>query len=207
MLKESTAHLVAARKLQELDSTRKVDHLYIDTRATFMLINEVNKPMYSDKILQHYFSTIKLKYTDSTSISRLVNTHAYFNAQLTAQYNQCYIATQKVFRAYLVDSQRIGLYVFLMALFIFSMAAYYNFVDNNYWNEPEADDSTPWDSPKKFFFIQVIAIALLLVPLARPIQPEDIDPEKPYWMISLSNWHVPTTLNNLLDSSGSTKGK
>lgn len=104
------------------------------------------------------------------------------------RYERVYKGAQKVYRSYLVDSQRIGVYIFLTSLIILALAWWFNNRDEEMDNIQEKENSF---SVRQAFFIQTLSIFILLVPLVRPIKPENINPEKPYWMMTLQNWHAP----------------
>lgn len=108
-----------------------------------------------------------------------------------SRYEKVYQGGQKIYRSYLVDSQRVGVYIFFTTLIVLALSWYFYVRDESI---DKFNESTETESlgPRQLFFIQTLSVVILLIPLIRPIKPENIDPEKPYWMMTLQNWHAPS---------------
>jgi hypothetical protein len=137
-------------------------------------------------------------------MASLVRFHKLFFEFREIEYIKAYEGAQKVYRSYLVDSQRIGVWAFLVAVLVLGLATFFNNRANLLLSPQsksfqQAKDDFPIDTPKNALFIQTLAITILLVPLMKTIEPENIDPEKSYWMVSLQNWHTPTFIKALSD--------
>jgi hypothetical protein len=159
---------------------------------------------------------LSLKEIDATST--LVNFHARFLYYKEQLYAREFKNAQIIYRSYLNDSQRIGVYFFLVAMTVIAVAAYNNKVDNKRFFLPvelkekcgtENPDRgcfkdkvenypLPADMPAEALFIQALVLFVLVIPLLRPIKANNIDPEKPYWMVSIENWYAPTFSTHIL---------
>jgi hypothetical protein len=147
---------------------------------------------------------------DSAQTLIYVKFHKLLYDNIEIEYNSLYAKTQIVYRSYLVDSQRVGVWAFLLSIIVIGLAAYFNSRDNHELMGPlgwpnEEGPKRAMDTPKNALFIQCLAIMILVVPLMRPIQPQNIDPEKSYWMISLQNWHAPTFIKSFSETDGEKK--
>ncbi len=159
-----------------------------------------------------YKESVQLRYDkseirvplDSSQLIKVVKFHKLYYELMEIEYIKAYEAAQKVYRSYLVDSQRIGIWTFLTAVLTLGLASYFNNKANRLLSPTAEEDQQnkkewPLDTPKNALLIQTIAIIILLVPLLKPIEPQNIDPEKPYWMVSLQNWHTPSFVKALND--------
>jgi hypothetical protein len=146
---------------------------------------------------------------DSISCARLARLQKLTADHNEREYHALYAKTQTVYRSYLVDSQRVGVWTFLVSIVVIGLAVYMNSQDNKDamglegW--PDEEQKLSLDTPRNALFIQCLAISILAVPLIRPIQPQNIDPEKSYWMISLQNWHAPTFIKSFSEPTGEPK--
>lgn len=149
------------------------------------------------------------KEPDSANINALTQFHVGFLVYKERQYEDRYKKAQIIYRSYLVDSQRIGVYIFLVGLAVVLTALYFNQKDLRHFHKPVEEKNLtpeedkrlykdmhhayplPFDMPAKILYIQALVLAILLVPLVRPIKAEHIDPEKPYWMVNIQNWNTP----------------
>jgi hypothetical protein len=142
--------------------------------------------------------------SDSSQSSKLLKFHRIYFEVAELRYNESYKSTQKVYRSYLVDSQRLGVWTFLVTVLVLALASYYNSkankeLGNSHSQREEDNKSLPIDTPKNSLFIQLFIVFFLLIPLLKHIAPENIDPEKPYWMISLQNWYTPNFIKGLTE--------
>ncbi len=153
-------------------------------------------------------SAIKLP-LDSAQLVKVVKFHKLYFELIEVEYIKVYEGAQKVFRSYLIDSQRIGIWTFLTAVLTLGLAAYFNNKANRLLipvteDQQRLKEEWPLDTPKNSLLILTIAIIILVVPLLKPIEPQNIDPEKPYWMVSLQNWHTPSFVKALTDKDQET---
>jgi hypothetical protein len=158
--------------------------------------------------LRYDESGIKLP-LDSAQLVKVVKFHKLYFELMEIEYIKAYEGAQKVFRSYLVDSQRIGIWTFLTAVLALGLAAYFNNKANRLLTltskeEQRGKEEWPLDTPRNSLLILTIAITILVVPLLKPIESENIDPEKPYWMVSLQNWHTPSFVKALTDKDQET---
>ncbi len=127
----------------------------------------------------------------------LVNFHSKYLEYKEHMYANRYKKARIIYRSYLLDSQRIGVYFFLASLGVISLALAFNYRDERKFFQPVKIDEEkalyplPPDMPSKSLFIQALALVVLLIPLLKPIKPSNINPEKPYWMLSIQNWNAP----------------
>lgn len=128
---------------------------------------------------------------DSLHIQSLLFLSNQILAVQESRYEKVYQGGQKIYRSYLVDSQRVGVYIFFTTLIVLALAWFFYVQDESIdkYNESAETESL---GPRQLFFIQTLSVFILLIPLIRPIKPENIDPEKPYWMMTLQNWHAPS---------------
>lgn len=119
----------------------------------------------------------------------------YLNSLLLVterRYEIVYKGAQTIYRSYLVDSQRIGVYTFLATLVIVSLIWWFNYDDERKFGKAEESiGKENLFSVHQVLFVLSLSLFILLIPLMRPIKPENIDPEKPYWMMTLQNWYAP----------------
>lgn len=170
-----------------------------EQKVTANRLNELKKasPELADD------ETYQINGADSAFHARLVRFHKLYYEFCELKYIEAYKGAQKVYRSYLVDTQRIGVWVFFVTLLVLALATFLNnrarqiFQDVN--RDNENTEHRPLDSPRNALFIQTVAIFILLVPLLKPIEPEHIDPEKTYWMISLQSWHTPSFIKAITD--------
>ena len=100
-------------------------------------------------------------------------------------------SAQIIYQSYLYDYQRIGVFLFLLQLVVLGFAWYK--VKEDYYVLAQEDNTI---DPKSKADDHEIAIAFvvvlaLLFPLLREIKAENIDPQKKFWMLNLSNWYAP----------------
>jgi hypothetical protein len=129
---------------------------------------------------------------DSVQLRKLSQFLDRINSLTENRYAEVYRGGQKIYRSYLADSQRIGVYTFITALIILLLAWYYCKKDDQEFSGDTNENADFSLQPSQLFFIQALSVFILLVPLMRPIRPENIDPEKPYWMMTLQNWYAPS---------------
>jgi hypothetical protein len=133
---------------------------------------------------------------NSAEYKKLRDFHNDFLYFREIKYAERYQKAQVVYRSYLTDSQRIGVYVFVSTLVIIVLCAIYGARDNRYFAIKTSDGAEkptlPTDASGKAFYIQALVVFILILPLLKPIKPQNIDPEKPYWMMSIQNWYAPT---------------
>jgi len=125
------------------------------------------------------------------SLVRLKIFHSNFLVFKEIKYVDRYKKAQLVYRSYLTDSQRIGLYIFISALAVVIICLSFSDHDNQRFSVHSEEDKPASDALSKSFYIQALVIFILIVPLLKKIKPQNIDPEKPYWMMSIQNWYAP----------------
>ncbi|MCU0399590.1 MAG: hypothetical protein MUE75_01070 [Algoriphagus sp.] len=113
-------------------------------------------------------------------------------------------SAQVIYQSYLYDYQRIGVFLFLLQLVVLGFTWYrikQDFVPpkkessqheqtSNIIPEAKSEEKTQKaeDHAVAVAFIVVLA---LLFPLMREIKAQNIDPQKKFWMLNLSNWYMP----------------
>ncbi len=111
-----------------------------------------------------------------------------------AQYIERYERAQTIFASFLLDIQRPGVFLFIFSLVVFGMLNWiHKDVPAPKKEEDESSEKSkktaPDELPGGFLNIAVIVVLVLCIHIARPIQKESINPQKPYWMMDLNNWY------------------
>ena len=128
-------------------------------------------------------------------------------AQLKSkQYEERYKKAQYIFHVYLKDSQRVGIYILIYTLLIACFLYWFYATDelkkdktSNEICELKNDKTDePYDLPNRFINILILILSIILIYIARPIKPENINPEQPHWMMNLENWYKPTVFEAAL---------
>lgn len=122
------------------------------------------------------------------------------------QYAERYRRAQIIFRAYLVDSQRVGLFVLFYVLAALFLLYFIHLRHHQQRFEPaqEAPEEKPQghkgldDLPGGFLNIAISVLIVLTIQVARPVKAENINPEDPYWMMDLENWYAPTVIDRAI---------
>ena len=112
----------------------------------------------------------------------------YLASLKAQQYQERFQRAQVIFRSYLVDSQRIGLFAFLFTILVIIMLYWLHKV-NDKSNCDGFEKCSEEELPGGFLNISLIVMVVLIVHIARPIEPENINPENPYWMMDIANWY------------------
>jgi len=107
------------------------------------------------------------------------------------QYIERYRKAQVIFHVYLKDSQRVGTYILIFILLIAGFLYWFYATDElkNPDKTMQDESDEPLDTPKRFLNILILSVIVILMYIARPIKPENIDPENPQWMMNLENWY------------------
>lgn len=138
-------------------------------------------------------------------IEEWVNFFQNFHQHKIVQYNIRFERAQIMYQSYLIDLQRTGLYLFLVQLMALIFLAVLNFYDNRNLNiryskkYANYDNHLAQDSPIYSLTVAIFIAFILLLPLARPIRPDNINPEEPFWMMHITNWYTPRLVKNVLN--------
>lgn len=129
----------------------------------------------------------------------------YFKNMKQEQFFDRIRSAQVIYQSYLYDYQRIGVFLFLLQLVVLGFTWYrinQDFVPHNKESlQPEQSSTTKAEaksdekSPKAedhAVAVAFIVVLALLFPLMREIKAENIDPQKKFWMLNLSNWYIPS---------------
>jgi drug/metabolite transporter superfamily protein YnfA len=139
------------------------DSIIIDT-------NNLEVKKYSAKKLDHFFELVA-NYKEK-------------------QYIERYRKAQIIFHVYLKDSQRVGTYILIFTLIIAGFLYWFYATDElNKSDVVENESEEPFDTPNRFINILILSVIVILMYIARPIKPENIDPENPQWMMNLEQWY------------------
>ena len=111
------------------------------------------------------------------------------------QYLERYRKAQVIFHVYLKDSQRVGTYILIYTLIIAGFLYWFYATDELILSENENGAEDPLDTPNRFINILILSVIVILMYIARPIKPENIDPENPQWMMNLENWYNTTAFD------------
>lgn len=171
--------IIAALPADTLREAEKWDYISNRLEEAFKKVDP--------KISLDSLNKVKRRYKVAREITGLLHAEAYQDAQ-------------HIYRSYLTDTQRIGVWTFLVSVIILATAATINnqvLTRVTPSGNGNGSATPPVDTPKNALLIQCLAILILLIPLAKHIEPENIDPEKPYWMMSLQNWYAPTFFRSL----------
>lgn len=124
----------------------------------------------------------------------------FFKTYTDLQYLERYNKAQIVFRSYLIDSQRVGIYIFIYMMVIIGLLYwYYSELPNAYKNSSDS----PYDTPQHFLKISFLVVAVMFIHISFPIKPENINPEKPYWMMDLKSWKNRNALQEFISTRSS----
>jgi hypothetical protein len=134
----------------------------------------------------------------------LSKTFEYFRDMKQEQFFDRIRSAQVIYQSYLYDYQRIGVFLFLLQLVVLGFTWYrinQDFVPHNKESlQPEQSSNTKAEaksdekSPKAedhAVAVAFIVVLALLFPLMREIKAQNIDPQKKFWMLNLSNWYAP----------------
>ena len=144
--------------------------------STDSLDNDIAVKKYSAKKLDHFFELV-----------------ANYKAK---QYKQRYRKAQFIFHVYLKDSQRVGTYILFFTLVIAGFLYWFYATDElNQSVVAESESDEPLDTPNRFINILILSVIVILMYIARPIKPENIDPENPQWMMNLEHWYNTSTFD------------
>lgn len=135
--------------------------------------------------------------TDSVLLtSPPVKAFEYFKSMKQEQFFDRIRSAQVIYQSYLYDYQRIGVFLFLLQLVVLGFTWFKirrDFEPSR--NEKSNTDKEPEKAPQKVddhaVAIAFIVVLALLFPLMREIKAENIDPQKKFWMLNLSNWYMP----------------
>ena len=106
------------------------------------------------------------------------------------QYQERYRKAQIIFHVYLKDSQRVGTYILIYTLLMAGFLYWFYITDElKSDNTAQNESDEPLDTPNRFINILILSVIVILIYIARPIEPENIDPENPQWMMNLENWY------------------
>jgi hypothetical protein len=138
--------------------------------------NDIAVKKYSAKKLDHFFELVA-NYKEK-------------------QYIERYRKAQVIFHVYLKDSQRVGTYILIFTLVIAGFLYWFYATDElNDSDIVENESEEPFDTPNRFINILILSVIVILMYIARPIKPENIDPENPQWMMNLENWYNTTVFD------------
>lgn len=139
----------------------------------------------SEGKISSYPGVDKLLGIDKLSKKKDSNLFPYILHLKNQQYVERFKRAQHIFKAYLQDSQRIGLYLLVSTLAVLLII---------YWlfyriDEPEVDKKSLDELPGGYLNMAILIFTILFIHMARPIKPENINPEQPHWMMNLDNWY------------------
>ena len=118
------------------------------------------------------------------------------------QYHERFERAQLLFKSYLQDSQRIGLYILFMVLSTFALLYWVLYRPKN----PDAPDKKNLDElPGGYLNIAILTFIILFIHMARPIKEEYINPEQPHWMMNLDNWYKKDAIRKLFGAEDEAK--
>lgn len=113
-------------------------------------------------------------------------------------------SAQVIYQSYLFDYQRIGVFLFLLQLVVLGFTWYrinQDFVPpKKESSQPEQTSNTIPEAKSEektqkaedhAVAVAFIVVLALLFPLMREIKAQNIDPQKKFWMLNLSNWYMP----------------
>ncbi|MHA7130096.1 hypothetical protein [Algoriphagus namhaensis] len=129
----------------------------------------------------------------------------YFKNFKQEQFYDRIRSAQVIYQSYLYDYQRVGVFLFLLQIVVLGFTWYrinQDFVpakvDSSHLeatDEAKPKTNTVEKSSKAddhAVAIAFIIVFALLFPLMREIKAENIDPQKKFWMLNLSNWYMPS---------------
>lgn len=178
-----------AQILGEGTSTVRNDELVAKAQNTLKGITEF---MYKKSVL-----------TDSDLLtSPPVKAFEYFKSMKQEQFFDRIRSAQVIYQSYLYDYQRIGVFLFLLQLVVLGFTWFrikQDFVpakNGSSQADQTSETKTETDvNPQKVddhaVAVAFIVVLALLFPLMREIKAENIDPQKKFWMLNLSNWYMP----------------
>lgn len=142
---------------------------------------------------------------DDIMTSPPVKGFEYFKNLKQEQFYDRIRSAQVIYQSYLYDYQRVGVFLFLLQLVVLGFTWYrinQDFVPAKVdslqpepTSEAKPETKNPEKSPKAedhAVAIAFIVVLALLFPLMREIKAENIDPQKKFWMLNLSNWYMPS---------------
>jgi hypothetical protein len=122
---------------------------------------------------------------DTVEIKKTVEILELFSRHKNIEYKKRYHKAQIIFQVYLKDSQRVGVYVLLYVLVMALLFLWF-------WYQDKENANLNSDTSLGFAIVWFLSVLVTLVYIARPIEAENINPEKPHWMMNLDNWYSHT---------------
>ncbi|MEO9871800.1 MFS transporter [Ekhidna sp.] len=119
----------------------------------------------------------------------------FFTALKQQQYRERFERAQIIFRSYLEDSQRIGLFAFIYTFAVLIMLYWIHRIHSS--SDENQEKQSEEELPGGYLNISLIVFVVLVVHIARPIKPENINPENPYWMMDIANWYKKNPVQEL----------
>ncbi len=163
-----------------------------------------------EKVKADYDTIIELKdrtfmidknVVNLNNIDFLITYHKHFHQLKRLQYNERFKNAQVIFQTYLSDVQRVGVYLFMVLIFILSVSLYFNGRDLKEVQNRTGEKNLPIDIPSHSLVVALLSIIILVIPLTSPIRAENINPEKPYWMMNVKNWFTPKLIESVVEPS------
>lgn len=118
-----------------------------------------------------------------------VKSFEYFKTIKQEQFNDRIKSAQIIYQSYLYDYQRIGVFLFLILLVCFGFIWYH--IHSDFIQAKSHVLDSKGKGRYDFIGIAFFVVTALLLPLVREIKAENIDPQKKFWMLNLSNWYSP----------------
>jgi len=186
-------------RLNKMDSVRalsdfiiRIDSLYKGQRAKSTVDHWNYKVLREDKANKvvellngiYEFNNIGID-TTLKQIKKDVYLFELFSRHKNLEYKERYHKAQTIFHVYLKDSQRVGVYILLYALVVAILFLWF-------WYHDKKDSNLNADTSFGFVIVWFLSVLVTLAYIARPIEAENINPEKPHWMMNLDNWYSHT---------------
>lgn len=202
-----------SRLSEEYHLLRGFELPHLNTNA-LKIEQEIDKELYSmvefrsimdrkgDSTLRNaFYDKLWGEVKDETEVS-----HPLFDEIVSIKskhYLERYKRAQIIFKAYLLDSQRPGLFLLFFSLSVLGLL-YWIHKDSKPTQQPQEKEA-PDELPGGFLNIAVVVLLVITVHIARPIKAENINPEKPYWMMDLNNWYDVSSFAKLLGDEGAVR--
>jgi hypothetical protein len=164
------------------------------------LYNEYYKHNFELSSLKNWENDLR----DSADFRRLYSFHKLHSNYMNEVYLEHFSSAQIIYRSFLGDTQRNGVFIFLAIIISAGLADYHN---RKGWSRIMPADPETSSAPNDTLAIMGIVVFILLIPLIRPIKPANIDPEHPYWMMNLQHWYVPSFARETVEQGPINKPK
>lgn len=169
---------------------QKLDSLFYSKKIDSQLVKLKNTYCESDE-LQSLTGSLRKEHLNLTTLSGLHSFHRNYTQYKKRQYQERYKEAQIIYQTYLWEVQVSGVFIYL--IFTLGLGVILFFIRQLSLNTKRDLKLTKDFRNEVGVELGVVLVVslLLLIPLLRAIKPENIDPEKPYWMMTLKNWYTP----------------